>query len=452
MDYSTKLSNKEKYSFAIAGFGQNIIITFTTTFMLVYLYNFVGFSLSGIATLTAIIGAAKIWDALNDFIMGMLVDYTHTRWGKLRPYILLSAFPIALLTILLFAIPQTTETYKLIFFAIVYILWDMVYTLGDVPYWGLAGVITVRLDDRVETIALARTLQAVALAITTVLSPLMAHWLSFSNETTAAGWTRTAIILSIIGMGLFTLAFFNTTEKVPLQHNKQTIRQMINAIITNKPLLLILAGSALNFGRDIVQVGGAVVASIVFGDEKIFSLLGGVLIAAIIISNLLTPLVLKVMSKKMLMIISSILSALIYTAMYFIGYSNFWLFVCMLFVSGFFTGFFIVIQTAMIADSVDYYEYKTGSRNEGVSFAGLTFISKLMGALATMVFGMVVVAVGYSTGVTITPHIKDGVFLSITIIPAISCAIGIIPFLFYPLSDSTMSEILVQLQQRRGST
>jgi len=227
---------------------------------------------------------------------------------------------------------------------------------------------------------------------------------------------------------------------------------MINAIITNKPLLLILAGSALNFGRDIVQVGGAVVASIVFGDEKIFSLLGGLLIAAIIISNLLTPLVLKVMSKKMLMIISSILSALIYTAMYFIGYSNFWLFVCMLFVSGFFTGFFIVIQTAMIADSVDYYEYKTGSRNEGVSFAGLTFISKLMGALATMVFGMVVVAVGYSTGVTITPNIKDGVFLSITIIPAISCAIGIIPFLFYPLSDSTMSEILVQLQQRRGST
>lgn len=136
MDYSTKLSNKEKYSFAIAGFGQNMVITFTTTFMLVYLYNFVGFSLSGIATLTAIIGAAKIWDALNDFIMGMLVDYTHTRWGKLRPYILLSAFPIALLTILLFAIPQTTETYKLIFFC--YCLHLMGYGLypGRCPLLG----------------------------------------------------------------------------------------------------------------------------------------------------------------------------------------------------------------------------------------------------------------------------------------------------------------------------
>ncbi|HOM88183.1 MAG TPA: MFS transporter, partial [Spirochaetota bacterium] len=81
----------------------------------------------------------------------------------------------------------------------------------------------------------------------------------------------------------------------------------------------------------------------------------------------------------------------------------------------------------------------------------LTFISKLMGALATMVFGMVVVAVGYSTGVVITPYIKDGIFFSITILPAISCAIGIIPFLFYPLGDSTMSEILSQLQQQRGS-
>jgi Na+/melibiose symporter and related transporters len=112
MASNTQLSNKEKYSFAFAGLGQNMVITFTVTFMLVYLYEAVGFSLSGIAALTAIITGAKIWDAINDFIMGMIVDHTRTRWGKLRPYILFTSFPIALLTILLFSVPQTTETYK----------------------------------------------------------------------------------------------------------------------------------------------------------------------------------------------------------------------------------------------------------------------------------------------------------------------------------------------------
>ncbi len=445
----TQLSRKEKYSFAVAGFGQNMVITFTVTFMLVYLYEAVGFSIKGIAALTAIITGAKIWDAINDFIMGMIVDHTRTRWGKLRPYILFTAFPIALLTIMLFAIPQTTETYKLIYFGIVYVMWGMIYTIADVPYWGLAGSITVTIPDRVSLIALARTLQAIALAVTTIASPLLAHWLSFSDKTTAAGWTRTAIIVSIIGMSLFTLAFFNTEEKVPLPQQKQTIQQMLKAIVTNTPFLLVLLGSALNFGRSIVQVGGAVVAVIVFGDEKIFTLLGGALIAAIIISNLITPLVLRFMSKKTLMIASSIVAAIVYVAMYFFGYSNLWVFVCMLFVSGFFTGFFIVVQTAMIADCVDYYEFKTGERNEGVSFAGLTFISKLMGALATMAFGIVMVAIGYSKGVTITPFIQNGAFFSITIVPAISCIAGTIPFIFYPLTDHTLADILATLVQRR---
>ncbi len=452
MSSTTQLSGKEKYSFAAAGFGQNMVITFTVTFMLVYLYEAVGFSTKGIAALTAIITGAKIWDAINDFIMGMLVDHTRTRWGKLRPYILFTAFPIALLTIMLFAIPQTTETYKLIYFGIVYVLWGMIYTIADVPYWGLAGSITVTISDRVSLIALARTLQAIALAVTIIASPLLAHWLSCADKTTAAGWTRTAMIVSIIGMSLFTLAFFNTEEKVPLPQQKQSIKQMLKAIVTNKPFLLVLLGSSLNFGRNIVQVGGAVVAVIVFGDEKIFTLLGGALIAAIIISNLITPLVLRYMSKKTLMIASSIVAAVVYEAMYFIGYGNLWVFVCMLFVSGFFTGFFIVVQTAMIADCVDHYEFKTGKRNEGVSFAGLTFISKLMGALATLVFGMVMVAIGYSSGVTITPAIQNGAFFAITIVPAISCIIGTIPFIFYPLTDHKLADILTTVVQRRKTT
>lgn len=446
-----KLSIKEKYSYALAGFGQNIVITFTTTFMLVYLYQTVGFTTKGIATITAIITAAKIWDAINDFFMGAIVDQTRSRWGKLRPYILFSSIPIAIFTILLFSVPKTTEIYKLIYFGVIYILWGMIYTIADVPFWGLSGIITTDTKERVSLIAITRTLQSVGLALTTLLTPYLVQWLSNIGGSRLMGWSLSALILSIFGMGLFTLAFFNTKEKISFEGKHTNLSQTFKAIVKNIPLLLVLLASALSFGRNIIQVGGAVVASIVFGDEKIFTILGGALILSLIFSNLLTPFVLKFVTKKQLMIYSNILSALFYIIMFFVGYNNFILFLIFIFISGFFSGFFIVVLTAMIADSVDYYEYKTDTRNEGISFAGLTFISKLMGALATMAFGAVIVAIGYSSNLPITPKIKDGVFFSVTLLPAISCIIGTIPLIFYPLTDDKIKQISKELDEKRNT-
>ena len=88
---------------------------------------------------TAIITAAKLVDAVSDPVMGSLVDMTRTRWGKMRPYILFSAAPVAVLSTLLFAIPDVSETGKLVFFGICYFLWGFAYTVCDVPFWGLIG-------------------------------------------------------------------------------------------------------------------------------------------------------------------------------------------------------------------------------------------------------------------------------------------------------------------------
>lgn len=445
-----RLSNKEKFSFGFAGFGQNMVITFVMTFMLIYLYEAVGFSSAGIAALTVILTGAKVWDAVNDLIMGVMVDHTRTRWGKLRPYILFTAAPIALLSILMFAVPNVTEVYKLVYFGIIYVLWDMVYTMCDVPYWGLAGVLSSDTLERTGLISLARTLGTISLGIITLLGPHLARWLSFSDKTTASGWTYAAAIVSVVGMGMFTLAFFNTKERIVYSEEKITIKQNISTIAKNKPLLLVLLGSTLSFGRSIIQVGGVVVAFIVFGDEGKFTLLGGALIVALTISTLITPRILKAMSKKALIIGSSIMASVVYLVMFLLGYDNLMVVIIMVFISGFFTGFFIVSQTAMIADSVDYIEYKTGERNEGICFSGLTFVSKLMGALATMAFGIAITAIGYSKGVTITPSMKNGVYFVITIVPAISCLLGTIPFFFYKLTEKRLEEMMCKVLERRN--
>lgn len=445
-----RLSNKERFSYVFAGFGQNMVITFVTTFMLVYLYEGVGFSNAGIAALTAIMLGVKVWDAVNDLIMGVIVDHTRTRWGKLRPYILFTALPVALLTILMFAVPNISETGKLIYFAITYILWDMVYTMCDVPYWGLAGIISSDTKERTGVISLSRTFGTIALGATTLLGPQLARLLSFSDKTTVTGWTNAAAVISVIGMCLFTLAFFNTKEKVAYSREKTTLKQTFSIIIKNKPLFLVLAGSTLGFGRNMIQVGGAVVALIVFGDEGKFTILGAALIAALVISTFITPQMLKLMSKKTLMITSSIFASVVYVVMYFIGYNNFTEVVVIVFISGFFTGFFIVTQTAMIADSVDYLEYETGERNEGICFSGLTFVSKLMGALATVAFGIVVASIGYSKGIEITPYIQNGVYFAVTIVPAVSCLLGTVPFFFYKLTEKSLDEIMPIVLERRN--
>ncbi len=432
MNTYEKLSYKEKLSYAVAGFGQNMTITFVNTFLLTVIYAFSGLSLRGFAVLTAIMTVAKVWDAVNDPIIGVLVDRTHTKYGKLRPYIASSIVPIILLTILLFAFPSNwSETARLIFFGVSYMLWDAAYTFCDVPYWALSGAMTYDQDERTRLISLARTFGNLGLGVITLLGASIAKWCSGGGEATKAGWLWAIVIVSALGMGLFSLSFFNTRERTAQSEKEPTLRGMLAAVKINKPLQLVFLGSVLGFGRVLIQVCGATVALIAFGSAERFTIMGAAILISMIAATLLAPAVLKRVSKRNLMIASSLFAAVFYAAMYFVPIANFYLVCGMIFMTGFSLGFFMVLQTAMIADSVDYMEDLTGERSEGVCFSALTFTGKLMNALGTLAFMLVMLAVGYQDGVALTEPIKRGAMLAISIVPAVSCLLGVIPFFFY---------------------
>ena len=130
---------RQRIAVISAGFGQNIVLTTVSTFILVYLLQYAGISTAGRAVVTVIITVSKIVDAILDPVMGSIIDMTRTRWGKLRPYILFSAAPVALLSGLLFTVPDTSEPVKLVYFGVCYVLWSLAYTVCDVPFWGLIG-------------------------------------------------------------------------------------------------------------------------------------------------------------------------------------------------------------------------------------------------------------------------------------------------------------------------
>ncbi|WP_173923349.1 MFS transporter [Agromyces sp. Marseille-P2726] len=425
----------QRSSIVVAGFGQNLVLTTVTTFILLYLLQYARISTQGMAVVTAVITAAKIFDAIDDPVMGSLIDMTRTRWGKLRPYILFSAVPVAVLSTLLFTVPDVSETGKLVFFAVCYFLWGVAYTVCDVPFWGIIGSAFSEPQYRMRVISDVRAYGAIALGLATLGMPWLALLLSSGDETTGTGWSLAVGVVSVLGMGLFLLAFTNTRERhTPGVQDRLTLRQLFGTLLRNTPLLMVLIGSVLGFGRYIVQAGGAVFVVIAYDNEGAFTLIGAAIIIGMVLASFLTPLLLTVMSAKTLVIGSSMIGAALYVAMFLAGFENIVVLLLFIFLTGMTLGIFLVVQATMIADAVDDIERRTGMRNDGISFSSLTFVSKIMAALAVLVFGMFIVLAGYEAGVTVTPEMQWTVFASLTLVPAASCLVSAIPFVFYRLS------------------
>ena len=426
---------KQTVSIVAAGFGQNFVLTTVSTFLLLYLVQYADISTAGIAVVTGIITVAKIADAVLDPVMGSIIDMTRTRWGKLRPYILFSALPVAVLSGLLFTVPDADEPLKLVYFGIAYLLWGIAYTVCDVPFWGLIGSAFVDPSARTRVIGFVRAFGAIALGLSTLGMPWIARALSFgSTETTAGGWSLAVFLTSILGMGVFLLAFFNARERQTTAVSMRlSFRQLFTTLARNTPLLMVLLGSILGFGRFIVQAGGAVFVVIAYNSEGTFTLVGAAIIAGLVISSFGTPALLRRWSGRTLVIASSLVAVVLYLGLCFAGFENLVVVLVFIFLTGLTLGIFLVVQATMIADSVDDVEKRLGVRNDGISFATLTFVSKIMNAVALLVFGVFIVAAGYENGITVTPAMQGTVFASITLVPAISCLLSIVPFLFYRL-------------------
>lgn len=419
-----------------AGAGQNIIYTVVTTFMLLFLLQYADFAPGQIAIATTVIAVTRIVDAIGDPIAGSLIDMTRTRWGKLRPFVLFSAVPVAVLTTLLFTVPDGAVLY----FAIVYVVWGFAYTFCDVPLWGLIGSAFPDPARRDRVVGFVRAFGAISLGLATLGLPQLARILSFEPEATGAGWTRSIALVAIIGMGLYLLAFFFVRERETVAAQKRlTFRQLFGALFRNTPLLLVLLGSVLGFGRFIVQAGGAVFAVIAYDDEALFTLLGAGIILGLVVASFVTPALLRRWSARTLAIACGFGGAVISVLMYLFGYENIVSVLIFMTLTGAAIGVFNVLQPSMIATSVDAAEERTGVRNDGISFATLTFTAKIMSALAIAAFGITVAIAGYDRDIEVTKAIQDTVWVGITLIPAVSCLLSAIPFFFYRLGGSPKS-------------
>ena len=455
------------YGIANAGqcFGYNII---AGSYLSLFFVKVFGVPAEIVGTMMLILG---LWDTFNDPLMGSLIDKTRTRYGKLRPYLLIVPIPLGLATIMLFAGPQILGNHaelvaKVIYMFVTYFIWELFYTLGDVPFWGMSAAISPSPSDRTRVISSARFVSGLIGGLsTTILTVLM----DLSNNgaiplSLSEVFLLMAIISGTFGMALFSLSGICTKERVVQTVKEPSVLDGFKALIRNKPLLLIVIGNVLvavsgigNFFQtyyysEVVQMNSLTIIITLPG-----TILG-------FITYLLIPKIKQRFDNRQIIFLNGFVRLIMGTIVFFVGvtcFTNLWVVVPLLMIQNLLFSMFntinMVIPTEMIGDTIDYMEWKTGERNEGVSFSVLTFVGKLTGSISGTignwllpVIGLTFVTVGTET-VTVkaydyTDTLIWGMF---TLAPAILGLLPLIPYIWYDLTGEKLKQVREEMAERR---
>ncbi|MBO5859786.1 MAG: MFS transporter [Clostridia bacterium] len=447
------LKTSETLSFSFSAFGRSMIYTLMSTFLLIFYTDAMGLRPVHAG---AIIVAARIFDAANDPIMGIIADKTKTKFGKLRPYLLFSPFLIMISTAALFYVPDFSYGGKLAYSAVTYILWGICFTIQDVPFWGLSAVVSPLENERNRFISTARIFSTIGGIVPTLLVPVLRNGMGNTK-----GYFVSGLIFAIFGSMVSLLAFFGTKERVVEEKEKVSAGEIVSAYVKNKPLLLLIVASILGSAMLMAQTSGSYLATYLIKNSGVIpkgtvqTAMTVAIGAGMMIAMVLMPVLRKKMSLKAIYISSALFGAFVHVIMYFVGYTNFYVFLAILAVAGLPLGIFNVITYAMVADSVDYLEWKTGRRSEGICFASQTFISKLTAGISTLITSFVLEAVHFVQPINDVPVLDQpepvfkGMFFMVTLLPAISLALCAIPMFFNDFTGKKKEEIIRKLNETR---
>lgn len=404
---------------------------------------------------------SKIFDGLNDPIMGVIVDKTRSKWGKMRPYLFFGAIPWGILTIIMFmpgiysAMASTTA--KVAFMWITYLLYSILGTVVGIPLQGLPAVASPNTDERAKIISISRILGSIGEQSALVLVTL---FLLITNNDYPNSYMLMALVIGILGPVFMFLGAKFIKERLEPTERTPNILEGFKYLFKNKQFLLLICSNLLTFFRNFVSAMIIYVVSYIYNDgslQIIFALPGAV---ASMIGMMIAPKLRKMMDSKKLFIFATIwhsVALAIIFFIYLIGGTWWWLVAILMFAAMIPVGILNVIPHLMATDTLDYWEDKTGDRCEGITFSLMSLRSKISSGLKDYVMSYLLVYFGFSQALPFlsdhTPVQSDftkfGLFAIYTIIPAILNLVSIIPIMFYKLSGKKMAEIQGRLAVKR---
>ena len=473
-----KLSGKAKFSYALGAVGKDMVYMLSASYVLYYFQDLLGVSAMAMGV---ILMAARVFDAFNDPIMGMVVAKTKTRWGKFRPWLLIGTLTNAVVLYLMFAAPPALDGAGLVAYAAVsYILWGVTYTMMDIPYWSMIPAFTEGGKERENLTTLARTSAGVGSAIITIVTMIAVPMLGsmFGGQGAIGieivGFKYFALIVAVLFILFTVLTCVNVKEKSTTEMETVSVGQMLKALVQNDQAMTVTIAIVL-INCSIYITSNLVIyffkydfGTTGWNDAYVlFNMFGG----AIQVLSMMAfyPLLRKKFSSLQIFYICLGMAIVGYAVLLALAFTNMSV-VYLLFIPAFFifaaNGMLTVITTVFLANTVDYGDLKNGRRDESVIFSMQTFVVKLASGVAALVASICLSInnlkegtevseadklVDWSVGVSAAS--KAGLRMTMTIIPIIGLFVALFWFRKkFLLTDARMAEINDQLAKRSGKT
>lgn len=433
-------SPSERFSYYSFFFGQNAVYNLVSTLLTTYLL-LLGLNAEKSA---AVILAVKLWDAFNDVLFGVIFDKIKFKSGrKYLPWLKISAIAVPIATVLMFIIPDAgSETLKLAWLAIAYIIWDTAYTICDVPIYGIITVITENLDERTSMLSYKSIYGGAGAGFCTLIGTVLI------SEHVGSDFSIIAIIIGVTAAITMLPVAFKAKERAPVVQTEEfTVRKMFKYLVTNKYLLIYYLGfffySSLN-----VSANMTLFVSFYLFHDSLFSLIITVIgLVPSLVCALFVPSLIRRFDKMKIYLVCVVLAVVTGLVTFFVGYENIIVYTILATIKAMPLAVIGVMMFMFTPDCAEYGKYMTGIDAKGITFALQTFAAKLTGAIAGSLGLLLMGIFGWKEvkadnfevlqqmNVLQSDTALFGLWFTYALVPVIGVIIAGIVWLFYRLND-----------------
>ena len=455
-----EFGKKQFAAYGLGAVGKDMVYALSASYIMYYYQDILGLSATFVGFILMI---ARVFDAANDPFMGVVVAKTNSRWGKFRPWLFTGTILNAFVLYALFAAPAVSGKALMIYFAVMYILWGVTYTMMDIPFWSMIPAVTSTVKDRENLSVVGRTSAGVGYALINVFTVMAVSKLGGGIERT--GFRLFALIIAILFVIFILFTCFTIREQKEENMQTTSVKEMFKALFNNDQAIItvvtiVLINSALYITSNLLiyffkyDIGGTT-----WKDAyTLFTSVGG--ISQILGMMAVYPILRSKLSNTIIFKLGLCLAIFGYAfllALCLLGYSSV---LTMLMVPGVMifvaNGILTVLTTVFLANTVDYGEVKTGHREESVIFSMQTFVVKAASGLAVFITGVSLDLIGLTSkdglgeGISTFSSPLLGLRLLMTILPMIGLVLALVLFTRkFILTDEKAEQIRKQLEEKK---
>ena len=441
---------RNRYAFGLGTIGRDMLYTLVSIYFMYYLTDVLNLPDSTMWYMTGVMTVLRIFDAVNDPLMGVLVDNTHTRWGKFKPWIAIGGLASASLTVLMFSDFGLQGTGYVISFVFIYLGWDLAYGANDIAFWSMLPALTIDQTEREKTGSFARICASIGMYIAVIGIPGVTRAM---GDTTQA-WFIVAVALALIMLAFLAFPLLGIKGESSLVKAESTpLRELFNVLFKNDQLLYTAVSMALfMIGYVTTTSFGIYFFKYAFKDENMYMVFAGILGISQIAALSVFPVFTKRYTRKQLYGFATLLVVAGYIIFFFspmnmipIGLSGILLFTGQAFIQ--------VLMLMFLADTVEYGQWKLGRRNESITFSVQPFINKIGGAIASGIVGATLIISGINAANTPAEVTQNGLLIlkmAMLILPLLFITAGYLVYRAKFKIDKKMYETIITELRARG--